>query len=338
MQKAAFSAPVMALMVLIAACSLEDGAGNAVRSAPAEIEIPYEAGAGYNAHFCRSEDCERILNYYLNMSEKSIHCAFYHAGIKSTLGILSGKSRMMDVKLVVDDSSKEVKGARVVKSFGLMHNKFCIIDGGIVVTGSLNPTDSELPNDNNLFVIYSRLLAENYDAEFNELWNGIYGKGEKTANRAINYSGILIENYFCPDDGCEEEVSAELKMAEKSIYFMAFSFTSEKIADSILFKDGIDIKGVMDSSSAGTKFSQYGRLRDFGIDVLKDKSKKLMHHKVFIIDGNTVITGSFNPTEGANKRNDENILIIHDPRIAEKYMEEFLRVWNLAEQEDQAQN
>ena len=55
-----------------------------------------------------------------------------------------------------------------------------------------------------------------------------------------------------------------------------------------------------------------------------------MHHKVFIIDENIVITGSFNPTESADKRNDENILIIHDSIVAGKYLGEFDRVWKMA--------
>jgi len=41
-----------------------------------------------------------------------------------------------------------------------------------------------------------------------------------------------------------------------------------------------------------------------------------------------VITGSFNPTEGADKRNDENILIIHDQRIANLFLQEFERVYD----------
>jgi phosphatidylserine/phosphatidylglycerophosphate/cardiolipin synthase-like enzyme len=55
-----------------------------------------------------------------------------------------------------------------------------------------------------------------------------------------------------------------------------------------------------------------------------------MHHKVFIIDGKTVITGSMNPTAGGNERNDENVLIIEDEGIAGLYLEEFEKVWGEA--------
>jgi phosphatidylserine/phosphatidylglycerophosphate/cardiolipin synthase-like enzyme len=48
-----------------------------------------------------------------------------------------------------------------------------------------------------------------------------------------------------------------------------------------------------------------------------------MHHKVFIIDGNTVITGSANPTKNGLTRNDENILVIRSGKIAQQYLAEF---------------
>ncbi|PIZ50622.1 hypothetical protein COY27_06455 [Candidatus Woesearchaeota archaeon CG_4_10_14_0_2_um_filter_33_13] len=51
-----------------------------------------------------------------------------------------------------------------------------------------------------------------------------------------------------------------------------------------------------------------------------------MHHKVFIIDNRTVITGSYNPTGGGDKSNDENILIVEDEEIAGRFVEEFIKV------------
>jgi phospholipase D len=53
-----------------------------------------------------------------------------------------------------------------------------------------------------------------------------------------------------------------------------------------------------------------------------------MHHKVFIIDKEAVVTGSYNPTKSGNTRNDENMLIIHDKEIANQFLEEFDFVWS----------
>jgi len=68
-------------------------------------------------------------------------------------------------------------------------------------------------------------------------------------------------------------------------------------------------------------------MQDFGLNVTWDNNPANMHHKVFIIDNSTVITGSFNPTGAGNDKNDENVLIIHDKYIAEKYLREFKLVY-----------
>jgi len=67
-----------------------------------------------------------------------------------------------------------------------------------------------------------------------------------------------------------------------------------------------------------------------GLDVLQDGNPYLMHHKVFIIDGQTVILGSFNFSQNAETENDENLLIIDDARIAQAFSAEFQKVYQRA--------
>jgi len=56
-----------------------------------------------------------------------------------------------------------------------------------------------------------------------------------------------------------------------------------------------------------------------------------MHNKYAVIDGKTVITGSFNWTVSAEKRNDENLLVIKRlPALVEAYEKNFEKLWNLA--------
>ena len=62
-------------------------------------------------------------------------------------------------------------------------------------------------------------------------------------------------------------------------------------------------------------------LGEAGIPVLVDKPPGLMHDKVMIIDSITVVTGSFNYTYSAEHRNVENLLVIHDPRLAAQYVQ-----------------
>ncbi|MEK6845802.1 MAG: phospholipase D-like domain-containing protein, partial [Nanoarchaeota archaeon] len=215
---------------------------------------------------------------------------------------------------------------------GLMHNKFCVVDGNKVSTGSMNPTDNDAhKNNNNFLIIDSPILSNNYEEEFQEMWNGTFKKGQKVSNPKIILGETKLQNYFCPEDHCADRVKEELKKAQYSIYFMAFSFTHEEIANILMLKysEGLEVRGVMEARQV-TKDAQFSRLAYQGINIFKDKNKGMMHHKVFIIDNETVITGSFNPTQGGDKRNDENVLIISSPEIAKKFVEEFEKVYVVA--------
>jgi phosphatidylserine/phosphatidylglycerophosphate/cardiolipin synthase-like enzyme len=233
---------------------------------------------------------------------------------------------------VLDDESYEgaLSGPGVVLEdrSSRMHNKFCIIDGTHVWTGSFNPTynDNDV-NDNSAIYIDSVFLSKNYEEEFSELWREEFSGGKSVDHPLFYHNEMLIENAFCPEDACEQKVADALSKAEESVYIMVFSFTSEKIGDAILFNDGIEVKGVFDSSQAGSKYSQFHRLLGFGIPVKKDRLKGKLHHKVFIVDNETVVMGSYNPTGSGSSSNDENVLIIHDPGIARMYSEEFFRLY-----------
>jgi len=57
-----------------------------------------------------------------------------------------------------------------------------------------------------------------------------------------------------------------------------------------------------------------------------DRNQHAMHHKVLIIDERLVITGSYNFSKNADRRNDENIIIIDNPEIAAEYLAEYRRL------------
>ncbi len=301
-------------------------------------------------YFCPREDCETALVNFIDSAQKSIHCALFELdlpsvqqkllekqaeGIAAGMGSKSGKmdnAEKIDVKMVTDDGYLEQFNYSFVKAdkSGLMHNKFCVVDGNKVATGSMNPTNNDAhKNNNNFLIIDSPILSNNYEEEFQEMWNGEFKGGSKVSNPKIILRDIKLQNYFCPEDSCAERVKEELKKAQHSIYFMAFSFTHEEIANILMLKysEGLEVRGVMEARQV-TKDAQFSRLAYQGIKILKDKNPGMMHHKVFIIDNETVITGSFNPTQGGDKRNDENLLIITSPELAKEFVEEFEEVYS----------
>ena len=71
-------------------------------------------------------------------------------------------------------------------------------------------------------------------------------------------------------------------------------------------------------------------MRQAGLSVYLDANRYSMHHKVIIVDGETVVTGPFNFSASAERTNDENLLVIHDAGLAGQYQEEFERLYTLA--------
>ena len=129
-------------------------------------QIPNEIAEKPEVYFCPKEDCGKVLEALIKSANFSVHCALYDINLKNVISALAIKSKTADVKLVMDDSNykNQTKGDGIRLDDGnqLMHNKFCVIDGKIVITGSFNPTDNDNNyNNNNIVIVYSNILAKN---------------------------------------------------------------------------------------------------------------------------------------------------------------------------------
>ncbi len=281
---------------------------------------------GYTLLFCRQEDCRQPLLAAINAST-DIKCAFYDLTDPATVALLKEK----DADVLVYAANYDGYGTPVnATRGGLMHDKVCVLDNRTVVTGSTNPTvNCYEKNDNNLLIIDGAALAQDYLADFQGIKEGIqratpYPLIDHTAGNAT----FRIETYFCPADNCESRLLDALSGANSTIDFMTFSFTSDPIGKELvnLSAHGIAVRGVFERREE-SHYSEYVRLKDAGLDVRLDGNSATMHHKAFIIDNSIVAFGSYNPTASGNTRNDENMLIIHDPGIAQAFEQEFRRVY-----------
>ena len=310
-------------------------------------QIPNETSQYPEVYFCPADDCSKVFENHIKVANSTVHCALYDIDLKNVINSLSSKSRNADVKVVIDNSnnSSQIKGNGLRMSTGgqLMHNKFCAIDNKIVLTGSFNPTyNDNNRNNNNVMVIYSKTLAGNYEDEFEELWNGEFGKGKAVKNQIMYVNDIEIENYFCPED-CSSELSSSItkdsglnkiieliKNAKKSIQVASYTFSNEKIADELIKARGrgVNVTIITESKQKNVQGSQYQRVKDFGLNIRLDGNKYNMHHKFMVVDGKIVETGSPNFTLAGFNKNDENMLIIHDKGISLKYLDEFNGVFD----------
>lgn len=126
---------------------------------------------------------------------------------------------------------------------------------------------------------------------------------------------------FSPRGGCTEAVVETLRRAKASVLVQAYSFTSAPIAKALLdaHRRGVKIVVVLDKSQRTEKYSSATFLFNAGIPCLIDARHAIAHNKVMVIDGRTVITGSFNFTKAAEESNAENLLVIDNAELAGRY-------------------
>ena len=133
--------------------------------------------------------------------------------------------------------------------------------------------------------------------------------------------------YFSPKGGCTEAIVKNLDQAERYVLIQAYSFTSKPIANALVsaHKRGVKVEVLLDKSQRNGKGSKLAQLVEAGIPVSIDTKHSIAHNKVMIIDGITVITGSFNFTTAAEDKNAENLLVLHDKAVAKKYHDNWSR-------------
>ena len=130
-----------------------------------------------------------------------------------------------------------------------------------------------------------------------------------------------IQVYFSPNGGCTDAAVREINAAKDTILVQAYSFTSAQIAKALVdaHKRGVQIQVILDKSQRSEKYSSADYVLHAGIPMFIDAKHAIAHNKVMVIDGATVITGSFNFTKAAETSNAENLLVIRSPELAAKY-------------------
>ena len=130
-----------------------------------------------------------------------------------------------------------------------------------------------------------------------------------------------IESYFAPGASCTDVIVREISKAKTRIHVQAYSFTSAPIAKALTDADkrGVKVIAILDASNRTKNYSAADFLAHEGIDTYIDSQHAIAHNKIIIIDGTTVLTGSFNFTRAADENNAENLLVIRDTEIAGKY-------------------
>jgi phosphatidylserine/phosphatidylglycerophosphate/cardiolipin synthase-like enzyme len=294
---------------------------------------------------------DEVLVAALDQARLSVDVAAYSLNLWSIRdALINAHKRGAVVRMVMESDDMDTQEVQQILDAGipiigdgqqgLMHDKFMVIDRMDVWTGSMNYTTSGVYKDNNnLIDIHSSQVAQDFTNEFNQMFTyHLFGPDKMggTPYPKVSLDGTPVEIYFSPKDKAVERILELIQGAQESIHFLAYSFTSNDIGAALVERAqaGVSVAGVMDGGQVTTnQGTEYDSLLQAGVDVRLDGNRTgLMHHKVIIIDRAIVITGSYNFTGAAETANDENVLIIFSPEAAVKYMEEFQRVYDQAQQ------
>jgi len=139
---------------------------------------------------------------------------------------------------------------------------------------------------------------------------------------ASSVSNPVVSAYFSPNGGCTDAIVGALNAAKTSILVQAYSFTSAPIAKALVdaHKRGVNVQVILDKSQKTERYTSATFLANEGVPTYIDSRHKIAHNKVMVIDGQTLITGSFNFTKSAEDGNAENLLVINNaPQLATRY-------------------
>ncbi len=317
---------------------------------------------------CRTSACQALLSE-INNSQKSIYFSIYGLGGQNEIlqALIRAQRRGVDVKGAVDMTEKniniydntenmirqlkfikndyQIADKNVRDDFGykfditaaIMHDKFFVFDGKKVFTGSANISNTCIGgyNTNVSLLIDSPKVADLYTEEFSQMYNlkfhTIKAPIQNNTNIKID-NNTLLSVYFAPKHQVfRGDLHKVLSSAKHHIYVEMFYLTNKFLVNDLIEakKRGVDVKVIVDATSAANRYSGHHKLRAAGIPVKTENWGGKMHSKAATIDDKYYVIGSMNWTGKAELHNDENLLIINNAKVAAATKQHFLKLWNI---------
>ncbi len=140
--------------------------------------------------------------------------------------------------------------------------------------------------------------------------------------------------YFSPSGGIRQRLVRAIQESRQSIEVATYNLTARELIEALAAARarGVRVRVLMDRQKAEEGGPGIRALRGSGVPVrsLGVPEQSLMHHKFAIFDGRLVITGSYNWTHSAEVANYENVVLLDEPAVVNRFQEEFRRLWREA--------
>ena len=223
-------------------------------------------------------------------------------------------------------------------------------------------------NVNHLLRFDSPALAALFADEFNRMWgdgpggapDSHFGIAKESAPlQQVNVGTTTVAVLFAPHRRTDPNnglalINTLLAGAKRQVDLALFVLSDQSLANTLgqLQRRGVKIRLLADPGFANRSFSEVldllgTQLPDHhckleagnkplqqpldGVGTPRLAGGDKLHHKLAVIDGQRVITGSFNWSPSAAHQNDETLLVIDSPLLARHFTAEIDRLWRGAE-------
>lgn len=318
--------------------------------------VDHSVSTGQNAIYVQNALADTAIAYMQRAKESIDICLYTFDNANGLVdALIDADNRGIQVRVVVEEEESNPALINVLPGEvtlrptdvdGIMHNKFILIDtdsddpnAPIVWTGSTNFSDGQLNRDpNEVIIIQDQSLARGYQLEFEELLGGRFGSNKRELKPSeYIVGGKRVEAYFSPSQDVRTELFRTIETADSELYTANLIITRNNIAFALLDEaaEGVYVAGITDDD--GNPFGEDDD--DYPYQILvdglpagqyfSDEMSYIFHYKYMIVDAHDlgsdplVWTGSYNWTNSAQFRNDENVVVVHDATIANLYYQSF---------------
>ncbi|MFZ4828840.1 MAG: phospholipase D-like domain-containing protein [Phototrophicaceae bacterium] len=264
--------------------------------------------------------------------------------------LLEAQARNVRVRIVTDDrvgNRPELTplleaGISIINDGNpsvLMNHKFAVIDNQAVLMGTMSYTKSAVyRNNNSLLLIQEPVVVSAYTQEFSEMFDQlVFGNTNPPQAQAILDVEVApsVEVIFSPDEDLQARLLELIGTAQTSITFMNYHFTDEALARALQDKAqaGVTVRGMLERTQIN-RHSQYDELLCAGVEMVLDGNRYGLAHKVLVVDAQTVVMGSSNFTTDNLTEDDNSVVVITDPALAQLFIEEYERLIPLSNADD----
>ncbi len=312
--------------------------------------------------FVQDSLAARLIDFFDGARASLDYCCYNSSRPDVNAALLRAHGRGVALRVITDNARlnsqwvADLRSAGVAvwtdsigpNSSGYMHNKFAIRDAAdtdtaddITWVATYNPNTNELHADCAL-ELPGPSLARLYRIEFEQMWGGPgpqpnpaaakfhTGKRDLLPTHEATVAGVPVKVWFAPQDRVVDTITALVRRTAGQVFFACNAFTFDPLGDAMrdAWYAGRWVGGTIDRAAALDPNSEYPRLLGWGVPILIDSflgSANQIHAKLMIVDSTTVIVGSANWSQNANTLNDENIIVISDPAVTARMIQEAAR-------------